>query len=119
MGIETIIYVTQPHVGLTNPIVSKNIDSSEDEEEQQEKGAGSESDDYISVLKKDLSHIEFREGRPDVYNIVDESIKEANGPIAFATCAHATMVDDARKSVRDNLQATKYRVELFEQIQMW
>ncbi|KAK6455032.1 ferric reductase [Scheffersomyces xylosifermentans] len=120
-NITPIIYVTQPHVGLTSPFISDNLNSSDEEEEEQEKKSdvAEESGEYIAALKKNLSFIEFREGRPDFYQIVAEEIKEANGPIGFASCAHGSMVDDARRSVADHLGDSKYRVELFEQIQAW
>ncbi|KAK6462664.1 ferric reductase [Scheffersomyces coipomensis] len=121
-NIEPIIYITQPHVGLVEPIFSHGNESEEEEEEeQQEKKSDTveESTDYIGKLKNKLNFIEFREGKPDFYTIVGEEIKETNGPIAFASCAHGSMVDDTRKGVVDHINNTKYRVELFEQQQTW
>lgn len=120
MNIEPVIYVTQPNVGLTEPIVD-TVNSSEEEEEEQEKKSDLpiESNDYINKLKQKLDFIEFREGRPDISEIVANNIQEANGPIGFATCGHGSMVDDARKAVANSLDITKYRVELFEQMQGW
>ncbi|KAK6198924.1 ferric reductase [Scheffersomyces amazonensis] len=121
MNIQPIIYITQPHVGLVEPIFSNTVESSEEEEAEQEKKSDTmeESNEYIDQLKNKLKYIEFREGRPDFYTIVGEEIQQADGPIAFASCAHGSMVDDARKGVVDNLDKTQYRVELFEQIQTW
>ncbi|ODV78161.1 uncharacterized protein CANTADRAFT_7613 [Suhomyces tanzawaensis NRRL Y-17324] len=122
-GVETTIFVTQPHLGLTNPIVPHALDGSDDElersEEEEEKKSENleESNDYIQNVKNKLNFIEFREGRPDIYEYVAQEIAQTNGPIAFGTCAHAKMVDEARKSVADHLNDTKYRVELFEQLQ--
>ena len=69
------------------------------------------------IILKSLSFIEFIEEKPDFYNIVAEEIKQLSGPLAIASCAHGSMVDDVRKSVADNLNQSSYRIELFEQIQ--
>jgi predicted ferric reductase len=127
-NVEPVVYVTQPDVGLTTPIAPQ-ISSSSEFDEQEEKLNESnntkaelhetESEAYIANLKKKLSFVDFREGRPNMNQVVAEEIAESNGSIAFTTCAHGTMVDDARKAVVDNLDSTPNRVELFEQIQGW
>ncbi|KAI5962860.1 hypothetical protein CANMA_003635 [Candida margitis] len=119
-SITPIVYVTQPHVGLTEPIETALTDDELEQEEEQEKKSDSyEKEDYIVKLRKQLSHIEFREYRPDFYQIIGEEIKETVTPLAIASCAHGSMVDDVRKSVADHLDDSKYRIELFEQIQGW
>ncbi|EMG45948.1 hypothetical protein G210_3829, partial [Candida maltosa Xu316] len=57
------------------------------------------------------------EERPDFYQIVGEEISQSPGPLAIASCAHGSMVDDVRKAVVDFLGTSPYRVELFEQMQ--
>jgi predicted ferric reductase len=125
-SVEPIIYVTQPHVGLTAPIAPQTSSSSDEREEKLDVSNNTkadvydtESEAYIANLKKKLSFVDFREGRPNMNQVVAEEIAESNGSIAFTTCAHGTMVDDARKAVVDNLDSTSNRVELFEQIQGW
>ena len=120
LPIETIVYVTQPHVGLVEPITSNITDDEVEQQEQQEKKSDvEESVDYITQIKKLLSHIEFIECKPDFYNIVAQEISNATTPLAIASCAHGSMVDDVRRSVVDNLNNSPHRVELFEQIQAW
>ncbi|CAK9441175.1 uncharacterized protein LODBEIA_P50440 [Lodderomyces beijingensis] len=120
LPIDTRIYVTQPHVGLVEPITSNITDDEvEQQEEQEKKSDVEESTDYIVQLKKSLSHIEFVESRPDMYQLVATEISAATTPLAIASCAHGSMVDDIRKSVADNLDNSPYRIELFEQIQAW
>ncbi|KAI3403164.2 hypothetical protein KGF56_004053 [Candida oxycetoniae] len=120
LPIETTIYVTQPHVGLVEPIVTNNTDDEVGQEEEQEKKSDSEeSSEYIAKSKKDLTHIEFIETRPDLYAIVGEEISATATPLAIASCAHGNMVDDIRKSVCDHLNNSTHRIELFEQVQTW
>lgn len=73
----------------------------------------------IDCIKKELSHITFKFGRPSMEMMVQQEIEEANGPICFVTCGHPIMVDDIRYSVVQNLDKSKYRVEYFEQLQVW
>ena len=120
LNINPTIYVTQPHVGLTEPIATDITDDEEAQEQEQEKKSDNEeSMDYVLQLKKSLSFIEFIEHKPDFYQIVAKEITQLPGPLAIASCAHGSMVDDVRKSVVDNLDASPYRVELFEQMQSW
>ncbi|KAI5962080.1 uncharacterized protein KGF55_003155 [Candida pseudojiufengensis] len=121
-SIEIIIYVTQPHLGLTEPITTDFTDDELEQEEEQEKKSDSDisnekNNNYILQVKKQLNNIEFREDKPNFYEIVSEEIKETNGPLGIATCAHGSMVDDIRKSIVDHLNDSPYRIELFEQMQ--
>lgn len=119
-SITPIVYVTQPHVGLTEPIATELTDDELEQEEEQEKKSDSyEKEDYIVKIRKQLNHVEFREYRPDFYALVGEEIKETVTPLAIASCAHGSMADDVRKSVADHLNDSQYRIELFEQIQGW
>lgn len=120
LPISTTVYVTQPNVGLADPITTDLTDDEEQQEHEQEKKSDTEeSNDYVAQVKKNLSFIQFIETKPDFYQIVGEEIKQLTGPIAFASCAHGNMVDDVRKSVVDNLSNSNHRVELFEQMQNW
>lgn len=77
------------------------------------------SSSVVSTLKSSLSHITFIEGRPSIEAYVELEISETNGSVAFITCGHPLMVDDVRYAVIANLEKTKYRVEFFEQLQVW
>ncbi|MDN5811099.1 MAG: ferric reductase-like transmembrane domain-containing protein, partial [Tetragenococcus koreensis] len=74
----------------------------------------------IEIVKSELSHVTFKEGRPSMEEMVLQVIDESNGSVAFVTCGHPVMVDDLRHSVVSNLDNTKNeRVEFFEQLQVW
>ncbi|KAI5951548.1 hypothetical protein KGF54_004622 [Candida jiufengensis] len=74
----------------------------------------------ISSIKKELSHIDFKEGRPDIESIIQNDIKESNGSIAFVTCGHPVMVDDVRYYCAENISnSERKRVDFYEQIQVW
>lgn len=73
----------------------------------------------VATIKTTLKHITFIEGRPSIEQYVGQEIDETNGSVAFVTCGHPLMVDDVRYAVIDNLDKTKYRVEFFEQLQVW
>ncbi|CAI5759500.1 unnamed protein product [Candida verbasci] len=127
--IDVTIFITQPHVGLTQPIITDATDDEEDEEESQEKhlkddGGDAkvevENFDYIEKLKQSLNHINFQEYKPNFYELVAQEIKQNDfGSMAISTCAHGSQCDDVRKAIGDNLNESNYRVELFEQIQSW
>lgn len=127
-NVETVIYVTQPHVGLDGPIggfatgpIDESADVDADDSEKKPDSTSDDDDlpeDHISSLKNQLSSIEFREGRPEIETLIKTEIAEANGAIGFVTCAHANLVDEARRTVANNL-STEKRVDLFEQIQSW
>lgn len=122
-NVEPIIYVTQPDVDF--PITKTDMLKKGSQEEKfsilGEKICDENdlSDGFFPIIKGNLPFIQFREGRPDVTALVRDEISNAHGSIAFATCAHESMVDDIRKAVANNLDASPYRVDLYEQIQLW
>ncbi len=124
--VETIIYVTQPGSGLVLDDTSESDqeDSKEKAEELKVSEKGTSAVDYqaianISKLKEVFPAIEFREGRPKIPELVHGDMAEMEGSTAIVSCAHASMVDDIRLAVIDNLGTSKDRVEYFEQIQTW
>ncbi|KAK7680148.1 hypothetical protein QCA50_016875 [Cerrena zonata] len=94
----------------------KHFGSSDDESEDQ-------ADLQIRVvnqIKAELSHIQFKEGRPDMEELVKQEVEESNGSVAFVTCGHPVMVDDLRYSVVQNLNNPDgKRLDFFEQLQVW
>ncbi|RCK56646.1 putative ferric reductase transmembrane component [Candida viswanathii] len=90
LNISTTIY----------PIATDLTDDEEAQEQEQEKKSDNEeSVDY-----------------PDFYQITADEIRHCRDRWLLLLCPWG-MVDDVRKSVVDNLDASAYRVELFEQIQ--
>ncbi|EER33102.1 conserved hypothetical protein [Candida tropicalis MYA-3404] len=107
--VQTTIYVTKPNM---NP-------SSEDEKKVEPKDSEEDVDEEESIKSK-LSHIEFREGRPSIEEIVVDEIKEANGSVAFVTCGHPAMVDEVRYFAAQNVCNPEHkRVDFYEQLQVW
>lgn len=74
----------------------------------------------ILRVKNELSHVDFKHGRPSMKGLVHESLVESNGSTCFITCGHPVMVDDLRHAVVDNISnKEKKRVDYFEQLQVW
>ncbi|RCK65216.1 putative ferric reductase transmembrane component [Candida viswanathii] len=108
ISIQTTVYVTRP----TSSVSDTN---SEDKKvETQENDTGSES------LMSGLEHIEFREGRPSIGDIVADAVSESPGSVAFVTCGHPVMVDEVRYYACANIGNVEgKRVDYFEQLQTW
>lgn len=114
-ALDTIIYVSRPEDQVL-PICSLEETSLDSEEKKLDVEV---SDDHLAQLKAKLSHIEFREGRPNITQLVAGEIADAPGTLAFTTCGHGDMVDEVRAAIGDNLMKSKHRVDLFEQAQIW
>ncbi|KAK6465100.1 ferric reductase [Scheffersomyces coipomensis] len=72
------------------------------------------------ILKLDLSFIKFKEGRPNIEQIVSGNIKASTGSICFVACGHPVMVDDVRASIVQNIDInSNKRIDYFEQLQVW
>lgn len=73
----------------------------------------------IRKLKKDLEHVTFREGRPDMDRMVLANVKETTGSVCFVSCGHPIMVDNLRDAVVRVIGKDNIRVDYFEQLQVW
>lgn len=74
----------------------------------------------IDIIKSELSHITFIEGRPSIEELIPQEIHESNGSIAFVTCGHPAMVDQVRYYCAKNVSnKERKRVYFYEQIQVW
>lgn len=73
----------------------------------------------ISTIHAELSHIEFREGRPDIDEIISYEKDSTAGSICFVACGHPVMVDDIRYAVVHNMENGGKRIDFFEQLQTW
>lgn len=122
-SVQVVVYVTQPDVGVTEPIVLGALDSAseeeeiEEEEEQEKKSETHESNDYIRVLRKKFPFVDFREGRPDMDALVKEEMAQTSGPLGIMSCGHGSMMDDIRRTVANNLDVSSHRIELYEELQ--
>lgn len=67
-----------------------------------------------------MDNVDFRQGRPNINDIVATDIEESAGSIAFVACGHTMMVDDVREAVVHNIDKDKgKRVDFFEQMEIW
>ncbi|CAK9682021.1 unnamed protein product [Candida parapsilosis] len=74
----------------------------------------------VDIIKRELSHVIFKEGRPSIKDIIPQEIHESNGSIAFVTCGHSAMVDEIRYCCAKNVtNPDKKRVDFYEQVQVW
>lgn len=103
--VQTTIYLTK--------VSGNKSDSSDEKTDSKETGEST-----ASEIEVDLDHIEFRYGRPNLEDIIQEEVQESKGSTAFVTCGHPMMVDDIRYTVCKNLNNEK-RVDFYEQIQVW
>lgn len=131
-SVQTTIYVTQPSLGLETGCLSKVLAEGESTEEDEKKKSFDETNkdvassvtelEHQSVLasiREELSHVEFVEGRPSMWDFVKGEIVSSTGSVAFISCGHPLMVDDVRHAVVHNLDESSYRVDFFEQLQVW
>ncbi|MCP8719809.1 MAG: ferric reductase-like transmembrane domain-containing protein [Asgard group archaeon] len=105
--VHTIIYVTRPDQS-TGSDVDKKSDSKES------------GDDDKESIKSRLAHIEFKEGRPSLEDLIVDEISESQGSIAFVACGHPAMVDEVRYFAGHNVTNPDHkRVDFYEQLQVW
>jgi predicted ferric reductase len=104
--IKIIVYITRPDSAV---ISDKTTDSESVEKEEK-------SDDILSIYKG-LDFIEFRNGRPNIAELVKADLEESTGNVSILTTAHNSLVDDVRDAVANNLNAAKGRVDYFEDLQ--
>ena len=115
---EITVYVTRPDlIGGTSELESLlGSDGSSSEEKRSEKDTEI---DILAQVQNELPHITFREGRPDLKEIVEGDIDEANHSVAFIVCGTPQMVDDVRYQVVSNIDKTKKRVDFYEALEVW
>ncbi|RCK65274.1 putative ferric reductase transmembrane component [Candida viswanathii] len=106
-NIHTTVYVTRPTLCL----------GTDDDKKIGEKDS---CDDDKASIKSRLSHIEFREGRPCIAEIVADEIADSCGAVAFVSCGHPVMVDEVRYFTAQSVSNPEHkRVDFFEQLQVW
>ncbi|EAZ63876.2 ferric reductase (FRE9 FRE5 FRE6 FRE4 FRE7) [Scheffersomyces stipitis CBS 6054] len=124
-NIDTTICVTKPNSHgyleeYDGPLLSSNTTRYNTFESRNLTEMGSMRPEIISAIKTDLSHIQFREGRPHIDTLVKQATKESPGSACFVTCGHPVMVDELRSAVVENINnSDRKRVDYFEQLQVW
>lgn len=139
-NIETVVYVTRPNDSLEE--VASNFTSSNFDEKScyslgdfktmiscnskytlNLKKDNNNNNNYHHVkelIKDELSHILFVEGRPNLQKMVEQELEEAGRSIAFVTCGHPAMVDELRCQVIKVINnPEKKRVDFYDQLQGW
>lgn len=110
-SIETTVYVTNGSEGVS-PFWSE-------EESLDEKKLIDGPELIVSELQKQLPNVTFIQQRPNINELVAECISQTTGSTAIATCCHASIDDDVRKAVAQNLDKSSHRIDLYDQIQVW
>ncbi|KAK6872883.1 Ferric/cupric reductase transmembrane component 1 [Candida tropicalis] len=130
-NIETTVYVTKPDSASSFEDYYEKGGEKEDysmkekydqytRTDESDFEPGSSDNDAFSTMKRDLNNIHFREGRPDIQEIVAIEVDECQKSVAFVACGHPLMVDDIRYAVTKNItNAGNKRVDYYEQLQVW
>lgn len=118
MAIDTEIYVTRPQARLTG-IASDKSALLENTYSHRVYYMSESVEDPVEELKKDLAHVTFCEGRPDIEKAVARHVDESVGSTCFVTCGHPIMVDEIRYEVVQEVATSRKRVDYFEQLQVW
>lgn len=71
------------------------------------------------VLHKQLPHVTFYTGRPNLRKIVATEVNDSAGSTCFVACGHPLMVDELRAEVVAVVAKSEKRVDFFEQLQVW
>ncbi|CEP63857.1 ferric reductase family protein LALA0_S09e04060g [Lachancea lanzarotensis] len=123
-NVQTVIYVTKAHEGKLGEKLTAHFDTSSPSSSSEKGSEGHEvvvSHDYLETVHKMLPHIEFREGRPNMAEIVNQDIDECDDKnVAVITCGHGNMCDEVRAAIADKVGSyKKSRIDLFEELQTW
>ncbi|KAG7662765.1 uncharacterized protein J8A68_003688, partial [[Candida] subhashii] len=110
---------------FSSRFVGSDISSSEISDKDSSREKVETLDDHeksrlVELIKRELSHIEFKEGRPNIEELVREEVNNSAGSIGFVTCGHPVMVDELRYYCAQNISnPNKNRVDFYEQLQVW
>ncbi|KAG7663950.1 uncharacterized protein J8A68_002511 [[Candida] subhashii] len=130
VNIETTIYVTKPNnlvcvEEFRSRFASSDISSEDTSEKNSSREKLDTCDDQekeriLELVKSELSHIQFKEGRPNIEELVRDEVNHSAGSIGFVTCGHPIMVDELRYYCAQNISnPNKNRVDFYEQLQVW
>lgn len=118
LGIAVEIYVTKPQTGfLAN--LSDKLALLQNTYTHSHYESISQAANPTSTLRREMAHVSFYAGRPNVRKIVEVHVEESPGSTCFVTCGHPVMVDDLRSEVARIVGGSTKRVDYFEQLQVW
>lgn len=115
--VQTIIYVTNYDTKLDQDFVEKKkfeMESSSSEKDLETKT----SNDNLALLKQKLSFVEFRKGRSNISEVIQQETSETNSSMAVVACVLDCFVDATRKAVVTSLPNGK-RVDFIDTIEVW
>lgn len=112
---EINIYITQP----TQQIVDSSASSAGETDSEKKLDVKESTQDCEINFFKQFSRINFLFGRPDLQSLIVEDLHNAIGSTAILSCGPGPMNDQIRDTVANNLDVSKYRVDYFEEAQVW
>lgn len=122
-NVQTDIYITAPQTKEQAEIlIEEKKDSTSSDEEAKAVSSDTSAKDATTteIINSLSSHINFHYGRPNLEEIILNEFIAENGPtVAVMSCGPPKMVDTIRALVAKNLQKSKGRVDLFEELQVW
>ncbi|CCH47020.1 Ferric reductase transmembrane component [Wickerhamomyces ciferrii] len=75
--------------------------------------------DTLPMIKKFSTFIKFYAGRANFNKILNDEFINSQGSIGIVTCGPPIMCDDIRSFTARNLRLSPYRIDLFEELQVW
>ncbi|GEQ72421.1 hypothetical protein JCM33374_g6108 [Metschnikowia sp. JCM 33374] len=118
---EITVFVTRPDLDNDTQELKclLNSDASSSEESREEKEEKTPQTDILLQLKNEFPHVSFKEGRPELKDIIEGDIEEATHSVAFIVCGTSSMVDEVRYQVVKNIDQTTKRVDFYEALEVW
>jgi ferric-chelate reductase len=75
--------------------------------------------DSEPLLMQFRDYITFHLGRAPSKKILESEFKESQGSTAVVTCGPGLMCDEIRRIVATGIQKSEYRIDLYEELQVW
>lgn len=114
-NVKVIVYITRPEQFLGSPLVKNQSDFINED------FSSDSIDNSVKKILNPLSHVEFRNFRPKLRDLVKTDLDEVLGSsVAILTCGHSLVVDSIRKAVAYEVgQRSKSVIDFFEDSQTW
>lgn len=75
--------------------------------------------DYVPFLLQFKDYITFHSGRAPSRKILEQEFEEYAGSTAVVTCGPGIMCDEIRRCVTESVEKSEFRIDLFEELQVW
>lgn len=116
---EIDIYVTRMPELETASSGSDSDNKQAETDSEKKVSVVAESNDEVTSFLKDLNKINIYFSRPNIDALVISEMQNAKGSVGILTCGPPKMNDEIRNTVAHNLNMSKYRVDYFEEAQVW